>query len=180
MKVVVVYESMFGNTRRVAEAIRDGLCRHHEVEVLSAAQAPAHDLAGTALLVVGGPTHVRSMSRPSTRKAASEQAADASRGLTLEPQAAGPGLREWLAEARLAGVPVAAFDTRIAMPAVISGSAVRSITRALHRQGGRFVCTRRSFLVTKQNTLVDGQLDLARQWGEQLAETVTRTGEFVE
>lgn len=175
MKVAVVYESMFGNTRQIAEAIREGLARHHEAEAWRVADVGSHDLSGLALLVVGGPTHAWSMSRASTRKAAAKQAADNPSAVTLEAGAVGPGLREWLAGVDLAGVAVAAFDTRMAVPVVVSGAASRSIARALRRRGGHFVSARRSFLVTKLNTLVDGELALAREWGEELAEAVSRT-----
>ncbi|HLM17565.1 MAG TPA: flavodoxin family protein, partial [Acidimicrobiia bacterium] len=64
---MVVYESMFGNTRAVAEAIADSLARHFDrVDVLEADVAPL-TLDGVSLVVVGAPTHAFGMSRPSTR-----------------------------------------------------------------------------------------------------------------
>ena len=53
--------------------------------------------AAPDLLVVGGPTHVHSLSTERTRKAASDAAVKPSSGLILEPSATGPGVREWLA-----------------------------------------------------------------------------------
>lgn len=170
MKVAVAYESMFGNTRRIATAVGEGLGEHYEVEVWCVADQKARDLGGVALLVAGGPTHAWGMSRPSTRQAAAKQAADPTHALTLDPGAVGPGLREWLAGVDLTGIAVAAFDTRIAMPVAFTGTAARSIERALRRRGGHVIARRHSFLVTKLNALVDGQLDLARAWGAQLAE----------
>jgi hypothetical protein len=179
MKAAVVYESMFGNTRKVAEAIGEALSPYMDTKVRNVAASEDVDLTDLDLLVIGGPTHAWGMSRPSTRKAAAEQAADPKRSLTLEPGASGLGLREWLAALNLEGAKVAAFDTRMAMPVAFTGSAARAIAKALHRRGADFVSSRQSFLVTKRNELVAGQLELARNWGEELAETVSRTGVYV-
>jgi flavodoxin len=59
MRAVVVYESMFGDTRQVAEAIGDGLGLKFEVTVVAVDRLTTDQLRGIDLLVVGGPTHVR-------------------------------------------------------------------------------------------------------------------------
>jgi len=74
MRAVVVYESMYGNTHQVAEAIGAGLRSSFEVSVVPVSEAGPAVLADADLLVVGGPTHVHGMSRTSTRKAAVEAA----------------------------------------------------------------------------------------------------------
>ena len=64
MKAAVVYESMFGNTKMIAEAVADGLAQAGavpEVVVVSVTEAMPVDLADLDLLVVGGPTHLRQM-----------------------------------------------------------------------------------------------------------------------
>jgi flavodoxin len=71
---VVVYESMYGNTHLVADAIGAGLETTFDVWVVAVSQADPAVLDGAALVVVGGPTHVHEMSRASTRKAAGEAA----------------------------------------------------------------------------------------------------------
>lgn len=59
MKIVVVFESMFGNTRQVAAAIAEGLAPSGAVDSVTVNDAGAKDAAESAdLLVVGGPTHV--------------------------------------------------------------------------------------------------------------------------
>ena len=79
MKVVIVYESMYGNTHHVANAIGAGFDGVADVSVVAVDEA-SQQLVDTAdLLVVGGPTHVHGMSRPSTRKAAVEALAKTSR-----------------------------------------------------------------------------------------------------
>ena len=64
MRAVIVYESMYGNTHQVAEAIGAGLEPACEVSIVPVSQATQESLAGADLVVVGGPTHVHGMSRP--------------------------------------------------------------------------------------------------------------------
>ena len=95
MKAVVVYESMYGNTHLVADAIATGLRdRDVTVEVVAVDDAVAELLAGADLTVVGGPTHVHGMSRESTRKAAVDAAQKPGSDLTVDPDAERSGLRE--------------------------------------------------------------------------------------
>ena len=70
MQAVVVYESMYGNTHLIADAIGAGLRTAFDVSVIPVSHASAAVLNGADLVVVGGPTHVHGMSRASTRKAA--------------------------------------------------------------------------------------------------------------
>jgi Flavodoxin domain len=74
MRAVVAYESMYGNTRRVAEAIAAGLQSTCSVTLVPVSQLERESLDTADLIVIGGPTHVRGMSRTSTRKAAEEAA----------------------------------------------------------------------------------------------------------
>jgi len=55
MRALVVYESMYGNTRVVAGEIADGLRVGYEVTVVPVAEATAELVAGADLLVAGGP-----------------------------------------------------------------------------------------------------------------------------
>ena len=96
MKALIVYESMYGNTRAVAEAVAAGLRPWAKTEVYSVAEVTPAAVAEADLLVVGAPTHVHGLSRPSTRKAAAESAEAPDSGLTLEPDARETGVREWL------------------------------------------------------------------------------------
>jgi flavodoxin len=95
MRAVVVYESMYGNTHMVADAIAAGLRTALDVSVVPVAQAGAAVLADADLVVAGGPTHAHGMSRAATRKAAVQAADNPASGLKVEPDAPGPGLREW-------------------------------------------------------------------------------------
>jgi len=168
MRAVVVYESMFGNTHQVAEHIADGLRGSYDVEVLSVGEAIGTILHDVELLVVGGPTHVHGMSRPTSRHSASEQAAGDDE-LDLEPDADGPGLREWFDALPRGGGRAAAFDTRVDAAAMVTGRASKGIAKRLRRHGFDLDDDPQSFLVDKENRLVDGEIERASAWGRQLA-----------
>lgn len=169
MRAVVVYESMYGNTHLVAEAIGAGLGTAFDVTVVPVSQAGQAVLAGADLVVVGGPTHVHGMSRESTRKAAVETADKPDSGLKAEPDALGPGLREWFGSLGQYQAKAAAFDTRMQGPAAFTGRASKRVERLLRAHGFDVVTEPESFLVTKQNRLVPGESDRAREWGTRLA-----------
>jgi hypothetical protein len=181
MLAVVVFESLLGNTRRVAEAIAGGIRdAHPEVRVScgTAAEVGA-EVPVADLLVVGAPTHFfglpgRLSRRLWTRGYQRTGRTDAP-GPPLEPGAKGPGVREWLAVLppvepdRLA----AAFDTRLRRPT--SGAAARRIARRLRRAGYRLVVPPAGFVVEDMTgPLGRGELERARTWGAELvAQRVT-------
>lgn len=167
MRAVVIYESMFGSTRRTAEAVAEGLGAIGEVRVASVAEADAALHEGADLLVVGAPTHVHGMSRPRTRTAAREMTEKEGAALRLEPGAEGPGVREWLATLPRDGAPAAAFDTRVPFP--LAGHASKAIARALRHHGHPILVPGESFLVDETNVLGPGEEVRARSWGEELA-----------
>jgi Flavodoxin domain len=165
MRSLVIYESWFGNTRRVAEEIGEALASEGEAEVVSLAEElPALD--GVELLVVGAPTHVHGLSGRRSREAAMEQG-----GLG----AAKIGVRDWLeALPDGAGGPrVTAFDTRANKPALLVGSAARGIAKRLRQRGYRLVTEPASFFVAgTPGPLEEGELERAAEWGRTLANEV--------
>ncbi len=169
MQAVVVYESMYGNTHLVADAIGAGLRTVFDVRVVPVSQASQAVLADADLVVVGGPTHVHGMSRTVTRKAAVEAADKPAGGLTVEPDALGPGLREWFGSLGRHPVKAAAFDTRMLGPALLTGRASKGVDRLLRAHGFDVVAEPESFLVTKQDRLEMHQTARAMEWGSRLA-----------
>ncbi|HEX2498254.1 MAG TPA: flavodoxin domain-containing protein [Actinomycetes bacterium] len=163
MRALVVYESMFGNTRRIAEAIAAGLEMSAQVDLVAVGSAPAVLADDLDLVVVGGPTHAHGMTRPGTRTSAAEQAAD-----TVTP--AGTGLRDWLEAIRpRPGLAAATFDTRFDKPGWLTGSAARGAAKRLQRSGCRLVASPESFYVLGTTGPVqDGELDRAYDWGRAL------------
>lgn len=169
MRAVVVYESMYGNTRLVAEAIGEGLRPVHDVVVVPVREAGPEVMADAQILVVGGPTHAHGMSRRRTRQSAAEMAGKAENTVVLEEGATGPGVREWLASLEYPNVFAASFDTRVHMAPVLTGRASKGIDRELSRHGMHVIAKPESFFVTKEDTLEAGEAARARRWGEQLA-----------
>lgn len=168
MRAVVVYESMFGNTHLVAEAIGRGLGADNDVVVVPVGEASRSVLESADLVVVGGPTHAHGMSRAASRASAVEQAGKED-DLELDPDAAGPGLRDWFEELGDLRLRAAAFDTRIDLPAALTGRASKGIARKLRHHGFELCAEPESFLVTKENHLEPGEEEHARAWGERLA-----------
>jgi len=175
MRVVIVYESMFGSTKKVAEAIAEGLADCAEVSVVPVTSADAHVLDGADLVVVGGPTHTHGMSRPGTRKMAGKRATEPGSEVELVPGAvSGPGVREWLASLGRLEVAGAAFDTRLQGLPAFTGRASKSIRRLLARRGARIAASPESFLVEGlTGALAEGELGRARAWGERLSGVTT-------
>lgn len=172
MRAVIVYESMFGNTHLIADAIAKGLAPGNVVTVVPVAEAGREVLDGAGLVVAGGPTHIHGMSGARSRAGAVEMAHKDGSQLTLDPSAEGPGLRDWLAglgEIRTRG---AAFDTRLAGAPMLTGRASKTIAKLLERHGIALLAPAESFLVTKDNQLRPGEQDRAEQWGRQLAATL--------
>ena len=169
MQAVVVYESMYGNTHLIADAIGAGLRTAFDVSVVPVSHASAAVLNGADLVVVGGPTHVHGMSRASTRKAAVQAADKPASPLTVQPDALGPGLREWFGSLGRYPFKAAAFDTRVHGPATLTGRASKGIAHLLRARGFDVVAEPESFLVTKQDRLEPQETDRAREWGAKLA-----------
>ena len=169
MTAVVIYESLFGNTRRVAEAIADGLSEFTDawVEPASLGTHPHVDV-----VVIGAPTHAHSLPREASRADAAKWAADPAQHLTLEPGAIQPGVREWLDGVRDAPAAWAAFGTRVDIPRIFAGDASAGIERRMRRFHTHPIVPSECFLVTTKNVLVNGELERAREWGRSLGRTV--------
>jgi len=170
LKAVVVYESMFGNTRVIAESVAEGLrSNHDEVAVVPVGEADPRHLGEADLVVVGGPTHAWGMSRPATRRGAPDYVRRSKGVLTLEPGAAGPGVRELLASLGQVRTKAAAFDTRVNRSPLLTGRASKGIARELRRHGFQLVAPPESFFVTGKSVMVPGEADRARAFGARLA-----------
>ena len=157
MRVLVVYESMYGNTHLVADEIAHGM-REARPD-LAATVVPVGDavpalVADAQLVVVGGPTHADGMTRTSTRKAAGQTAAKPGSDLAMDPDAEGSGLREWFDELPDLDVAAAAFDTRMDAPPAFTGRASKGIAKRLRRHGATLIVEPQSFLVAKDNHLL--------------------------
>jgi flavodoxin len=152
MKSVVIYDSQYGNTRQIAEAIAAELKAAGRVEVENARMGTVELPSDLELLVAGGPTQAHGMTRP------------------LRAQL------DMLTSRRLEGVAAATFDTRARGPRFLTGAASRGIARRLAGTGARLVVEPESFLVDgKEGPLAEGELERARAWARTvLAELAPR------
>ena len=165
MSALVVYESMYGNTARIAAAIVEGIGPGGvAVEV---GTAPDDLPPEVDMIVVGGPTHGHGMSQPESRHSALERA-------DRPVVSAGRGIREWVAALHPdRPVVFATFDTRIRGPKVLWGSAADAAAKVLAAQGFRSAAPPASFSVggptgSPYDRLADGELERARAFGRKL------------
>ena len=155
MKTIILYESFFGNTRLIAEAIGKSLEKNHEVQVLNVTNMNWNNIAKSELLIVGSAT----------------------RGFRPCPDT--KLLLKSIPPDGLKGKKVAAFDTRISLPEIESkalrllvktgGYAAKHIAKALVGKGGTLVIPEEGFLVKgEKGPLVDGEPERAASWAEQI------------
>lgn len=161
MNTLVVYESMWCNSRTVAEAVAEGIGA--DADVVHVADAPVPVPGDVDLLVVGGPTHAFSLSRASTRRDA------IAKGAPDAPTER--GVREWLAQLEPSEhVDVATFDTRVGSVRHLPGSAAKAAGREVRRHHlGRLVATMSFYVDDMAGPLLPGEVERARAWGQQLA-----------
>src|SRR6266849_7945195 len=145
MNTLIIYDSTFGNTAQIAQAMADRLGEHGTVRIALADEAGLSDMEEIDLLIVGGPTQRHGVS-PAIRD-----------------------LLERLPRRTLRGAGAAAFDTRYHMAAWKSGSAAHRIASRLKRTGALLVVPPESFFVAEwEGPLEQGELEHAVQWTEQI------------
>lgn len=165
LRAVVVYESMWGNTARIARAIAEGIGSDLDVHLVDVSHAPPAPGPAIALLVVGGPTHAFSMSRANTR-------ADARRQGAPEPRGQDIGLRDWISALPEPphGQQLVTFDTRVGRVRHLPGSAAKAAARLAHARGyPRFAPSESFYVNDVSGPLLDGETTRANHWGHQLA-----------
>ncbi len=155
MKALVVVESCFGNTQKVAEQIADGLRSvGADVDVAYASDTP--QIANIDLLVIGAPTHNRGLPKPTSRKQAEERGGHSQ----------STGVAEWIQTLpQLKGQRVAVFATKV--DRAFAGSAatvIRKRVKMLHAE----VVGCEDFII-QEGHLADGEVERAKQWGASLA-----------
>ena len=147
MKTLIVYASRKGNTRRVAEEIGRSLADRGPVELLDVADAPSR-LPASDILFIGGPTE----------------------GHTASPTMV--AFLDRLDAGSIAGRTTAVFDTRLAWPRALSGSAANAIAQRLRIACAVLVGEQGSFIVTMKPELKPGELERAVEWARDISARV--------
>ena len=171
MRMIVVYESVFGNTHRIAAAIEHGARQYASTRLVSVGELASEDIASADALVLGGPTHAFSMSTPASRRDAVAWTRDPKRGLYLDAGVPTSGIREWLAAQSSLPGRFATFDTRAVSMRHFPGSAAKKADRELRFRGLSRMDSPMSFYVSSDNVLLPGEEERATAWGEKLART---------
>jgi len=160
MDIVVVYESLFGNTKTIAEAIAEGLREAGPVTIGDVDTIDPDAARSARMVVAGGPTHAHGMVRAMSRHPKGK----------YPPVLPGTRiLSEWISSLGLSPGLAAAFDTRFDKPKWITGAASKKIVRLLAKQG-RSAFGAESFLVSgTAGPLLVGERERAVSWGRSLA-----------
>ena len=147
MKTLIVYDSLYGSTERIAKAIGGAIT--DEVKVVRPGEASPTGLESISLLIVGSPTH-GGRQTVATREFISKIPANS-----------------------LKNVRVTSFDTRIKAKWVkIFGYAAGRIADSLVDKGGTLVVPPEGFFVkSTRGPLEEGELERAAAWARGILES---------
>lgn len=154
MKCIVLCDSLYGNTKRIAHAIANILSSSEKVEVIDTSKIKICDIDNTMLLIVGSPTH-GGCPKPSIQ-----------------------AFLESLPAERVKGIKFAVFDTRflekdlcfaLRILVKVIGYAAPKMGRLLIGKGGRQILPPEGFFVKgKTGPLAQGELERATNWAKQI------------
>lgn len=151
-EILIIYDSVFGNTAKIAQAMARALEDHQEVDLRLVGEVFPEHLDGVKTLIVGSPT------RQFKATGALDQ------------------FLKQIPSGGLTSVNVAAFDTRmtpedirknkfLAIMVKFFGYAAEKIAKQLILLGGNEVVSPQGFLVTgMEGPLVEGELERAADW----------------
>ena len=155
VKALIVYDSVYGNTEKIARSISGAITG--DVKVLRASEAHLSDLKSVGILIVGSPTHAFRATKPIQ---------------TFIGSIPGDALKD---------IDVAAFDTRFAASDVgtglrlfmrIGGYAAPHIANALKKKGGNLAVLPEGFFVKdKEGPLKEGELERAATWAKAIVKS---------
>lgn len=156
MKNLVIYDSQYGNTKKVAKAIGSALSNGLDVKIVHVAEVELEDLDGIDTLIVGSPTQQLS---------------------------ATAAIKSWLDNlpaGSLVGVRAAAFDTRFTQEKIneikilsffvsIFGYGAKPIAKRLVRKGADLILEPEGFYVADtEGPLLEQELERAAAWAVQI------------
>jgi flavodoxin len=146
MNILIVYDSQFGNTEKIAQTINNTLTPSNVVKLIHAKDAQISDLNSINLLIIGSPTQA---GRPM------------------------PNIKVFLHKIpadSLKNIKVAAFDTRMKFFFIkIFGYAANRMAKVLQSKGGNLVVPPMGFIVKdKEGPLLPGELEKAAAWAKEI------------
>jgi len=155
VQALVIYDSVFGNTEKIAQSIATGLRTAHETQCLRAGSVSVVQITSVDIIVMGSPT----------------------RSFRATP--ATHSVLDSIPSAALQGKKVAAFDTRLLMTGVKGllfrkiidkgGYAAPIIASEMQSKAGTLSLPAEGFFVKgEEGPLVDGELERASDWGRKL------------
>src|SRR5579884_381816 len=142
MNTLVIYDSQYGNTERIAQIIADTLRAFGQVQAVRVDPARPVELQGVDLLILGCPTQ------------------------GFRPTLAMQALLEKLSSQSLSGLTVACFDTRF-RGWLWKRSAAPHMNRQLRMVGVEPIVPPESFFVKamkKEGPLLAGEVERAASW----------------
>jgi len=144
MKALVVYDSAYGNTEKIAKSIGGAITG--DVKVLRAGEVNPSGLEPVDFLIVGSPTYGG------------------------RPTPAVQGFLNNIPEPAVKGMGVAAFDTRLPAKWVkIFGYASGKIAGLLKAKGGILIMAPEGFFVKgTKGPLLEGELERAASWAKKI------------
>jgi flavodoxin len=156
MSILIIYDSVFGNTEKIAQAIGAALGPQENVKTVQVSNVKPEQLAGLKLLIVGSPTR------------------------QFKPTAAMNNFLKGIPRNGLKGVRVASFDTRITLSKIeatpvlaffakLFGYAAEPIAKTLQKKGGELVLPPEGFFVEgTEGPLKEGELERAANWAKRM------------
>ena len=156
MKVLIVYDSVFGNTEKIAQVIGNAMGSQAEVNILRVGNVKQENLRGLDVLIVGSPTRA------------------------FKPTKEIINFLNGFPKNGLKGVKVAAFDTRFTMSAIeesrvlpffvrLFGYAAKPISNRLKKKGGELIIPPEGFFVEGvEGPLKEGEIEHAASWAKEI------------
>lgn len=153
MNTLILYDSQYGNTERLAQKMAAALSSVDRVQAKRVDKTQPRELRDLDLLVLGCPTQ-------QWRSTPAMQAFLAS-----------------LSSATLGGLVVACFDTRFHKPRWLTGSAARVMAKQVSQMGLLLLEPVESFFVqSSEGPLEDGELERAKVWALALHDRIAQPG----
>ncbi len=153
-KALIIFDSAYGNTAKVSQAVAVALANGYNTKRLSVSLASTDDVKGIDLLIVASPTQGG------------------------RPTESIQNFINKLPEKSLKGIRVAAFDTRfeinkhglgLLLLMKTIGFAAGRLAKSLQSKGGDLIAEPEGFIVTgKEGPLKDGELQRAMEWAHVL------------